>query len=192
MSDVKNLEDMQEILVTSKVLEELFGVGARMVRKLENQGIINKNSHGKYLLIESVKNYILTLKLSRSKAALQSETDGEILDYDSEHAKHEFLKRQITEIKLQLIRGQVHKAEDVEAVMMNMFENFKSKINGMPPKLARELEGKDRFEIQKKLKAETDAALMELSEYSPEKFYSDEHIEADTGTLDILEDENGC
>ena len=54
--------------------------------------------------------------------------DEQELNYDEEHAKHEHVKTQITEIKLKLIQGQVHKAEDVERVMTDMFEKFKSKI----------------------------------------------------------------
>jgi len=97
-------------------------------------------------------------------------------------------KRQITEIKLQLIRGQVHKSEDVEAVMTDMFAKFRSKIESMPTKLAKRLEGEERLVIQKILQEELAAALEELAAYRPQDFYSDEHIDVSDEVLqDLLE-----
>ena len=96
------------------------------------------------------------------------------------------IKRQITEIKLQLIKGQVHKAEDVEAVMTDMFTKFRSKMTALPSKLAKKLEGKQRAEIQRILKEEIDNALVELSNYNAADFYSDEHIDISGDGLNML------
>jgi glyceraldehyde-3-phosphate dehydrogenase/erythrose-4-phosphate dehydrogenase len=115
------------------------------------------------------------------------ENDGEY-DLKDEQAKHEHIKRQISEIKLQLIRGQTHKAEDVEAVMTDMFARFRSQMEALPSILAKQLENRDRLEIQKILKTEIDKALLELASYSPEKFYSDEHIDvSDEAVQELLE-----
>lgn len=178
MAVKKDSEEFEDLTVSSKVLEALFGVKDRTIRDLAEKGIVKRDSHGKYLFWNSAKSYITALKVaSAGKNAAKTYDDENIIDLDEEKARHERLKRQITEIKLQLIKGKVHKAEDVEAVMTNMFEKFKSKITALPSKLAKRLEGKSRADIQNILKAEIDNALTELSSYNPADFYSDEHIE---------------
>lgn len=178
---------MTDIVVTSKQLGTLLGVGDSMVRRLAEQGIAIRQSTGKYLLFESTKNYIALLKAQNAgKGIATSQTDGEIYDLDMERAQHERLKKQITEIKLLLIKGQVHKAEDVAAVMTDIFAKIKSKLSAMPSKLARKLEGKKRTQIQAILTEEINNALLELSSYDPADFYSDEHIEIDGDKLSSL------
>lgn len=183
----KETPNLEEIIVSSKTLEALLGVKDRTIRDLAEKGIIKRDSKGRYLFWESAKGYITALKLANAgKSTQKTDDDGESLDLDEEKAMHEHLKRQITEIKLQLIKGQVHKAEDVEAVMTDMFEKFKSKMTALPSKLAKKLEGKSRTEIQKILKLEIDNALVELASYNPADFYSDEHIEISNEALGSL------
>lgn len=187
MGNVKNETEFNEILVSSKVLEALFGLKSRTIRDLADKGIIKRDSHGKYLLWDSAKGYITFLQvISKSKDRSESISSDGPLDLEVEKAEHERLKKQITEIKLQLIRGQVHKSEDVERVMTDMFARFKSKITAIPAKLARKLEGKKRTEIQAILKKEMDNALRELAAYKPSDFYSDEHIEIHTEDIEAL------
>lgn len=178
MATKKSIEEFEELTVPSKTLEALFCVKDRTIRDLAEKGIIKRDSHGKYLFWNSAKSYIIALKIANAGNRNMKTDDGEgTLDLDEEKAQHEHLKRQITEIKLQLIKGQVHKAKDVEAVMTDMFEKFKSKMTALPSKLAKRLEGKSRTEIQRILKMEIDNALVELASYNPSDFYSDEHIE---------------
>jgi phage terminase Nu1 subunit (DNA packaging protein) len=182
---VENTTELEDILVSSKTLEALFGVADRTVRHLADEGIIKRDSHGKYLLWNSANSYITALKVMNA-GRTNSKTEDEAYNLDLEKAQHEHIKRQITDIKLQLIKGQVHKAEDVEKVMSNMFARFKSKMTALPSKLAPKLEGKPRTEIQKILKKEVDAALTELSSYSPQDFYSDEHIDISDEAISSL------
>lgn len=183
----RNVEDFEELLVSSKVLEALFGVKSRTIRDMADKGIIKRDSHGKYLFWNSAKSYITALKVANAgKGSANTEDDEDAIDIDVEKAQHERLKKQITEIKLQLIKGQVHKSGDVEAVMTDMFERFKSKMTAMPSKLARKLEGKSRADIQLVLKREIDNALVELASYNPADFYSDEHIEIPSEAINSL------
>ena len=183
----KNDADLTEIVVASKVLESLFGLKDRTIRDLADKGIVKRDSHGKYLLWNSAKGYITALKaINAGKNGIKTEDDEQDLDYDREHAAHERVKRQISEIRLQLIKGRVHKAEDVERVMTDMFEKFKSKMNAIPSKMAKKLEGKSRIEIQTMLREEIDGALIELSSYNAQDFYSDEHIEVPADAINAL------
>lgn len=184
---MKKESEFNDILVSSKVLESLFGLKDRSIRNLADKGIIKRDSHGKYLLWESAKSYITFLKVANAGKKRDSAfEDGGQIDLEEEKAQHERLKKQITEIKLQLIKGQVHKSEDVERVITDMFSRFRSKMAALPAKLAKRMEGKKRTEIQVILKKEIDSALAELSDYNPADFYSDEHIEIRDEDIETL------
>ena len=101
----KNTEDISVVTVTSSVLENILGVSDRRVRGLADEGILVRAAKGRYKLMESLKNYILNLKISKSND-IQSK-DPEVLDLDPEKAKHEVLKRQMSELRLHLMEGTV-------------------------------------------------------------------------------------
>lgn len=95
-----------------------------------------------------------------------------------EQYKHEKAKREITEIKLALIKGKVHRSEDVERVMTDMLSTFKSKIRGIPIKLAAQIKSNmNMSQISTLILKEIDNTLLELSAYDPNKFYSSEYTE---------------
>ena len=75
------------------------------------------------------------------------------------------------------MKGEVHKAEDVETVMMDMLVAFKTKIMGIPSKAAPILENRDAAFIKDRLTKEVTEALNELKDYDPKVFYSDEYVE---------------
>lgn len=184
MAEKKGLEDLQDITVSAKVIGEICGIGDRMVRRYADEGVFKRSSHGKYKLFQSTKNYITTLKIAKAgEGGVKSDIDDACYDLDTEKAVHEHLKSLITEIKLQLIKGQVHKSEDVERVVTDMLVRFKSKMQAMPAKLAPMLEQKEKGDIQSLLKTEISFALEELSEYSPSDYYGNEYIDIDDDKL---------
>lgn len=177
MADTQNADDISIVTVSAKIMGEIIGVGDRQVRNLAEEGILVRNSHGKYLLLKSIKNYIMNLKIAKAGEKVTSDFDEEELDLEKEKAKNEHFKAMITEIKLQLIRGEVHKSHDVGAVLTDMFTKFRSKMMALPSTLAPKLEGKGKFEIQEKLKEKIEEALHELADYNPADYYSEEYID---------------
>lgn len=182
------VEDIDSITVSSQILARVFDVKTSRIRQLTADGIVKKESRGNYLLFESIKNYITLLKVKQlsNKSVNEIPTD---LNLNEEKARHEYIKRQISEIRLALIRGQVHKSEDVSAVMTDMFTKFKSKMTAMPTKLAKRLEGKNRVQIQQILDDEINQALTELAAYNPNDFYSDDYVDVTDEQIQALGDE---
>lgn len=178
-----SVEDLEKMLVGSKVLENLFGVSSATVRRLAEQGIVERDSKGKYLFFESLKSYITALKASASSRAISIE--GEDLDYDTVRTRTEYTKGKILELKLHLMEGKVHKAEDVESQVTDMLIRMKSHLEALGSNIARQAEGKSRIEIQRIVDNEVRKALAELSEYKPSDYYSDEHIDV-TNDLEAL------
>ena len=169
--------DIDKLTVSAAVLGQIFGVSDRRIRQMAEEGIIVRVAKGRYNLVESVKNYILSLKLAVDSANDEN-PDGE-LNIDEEKALHERVKRHISELKLQTMKGELHKAADVEKVMTDMLSAFKTRVLNVPSKVAPILEDRDAGYIKDRLTSEMTEVLNELKDYDPKAFYSDEYVEGE-------------
>ena len=120
---------------------------------------------------------ILSLKLAVDSNDSDN-PDGE-LNFEEEKALHERVKRHISEMKLQTMKGELHKADDVRHVMTDMLSSFKTRMMNIPAKVAPVLEDRDAGYIKERLTSEVTEALNELKDYNPADFYSDEYVEGE-------------
>lgn len=170
--------DISAITVNSAALEKIIGVSDRRIRQLAKENIIIRAAKGRYKLMDSITNYILTLKVQMEANNAES-VDGEI-DLEEEKAIHERVKRHISELKLQTMRGELHKSEDVERVMMDMLASIRAKLLSMPTKLAPMLVSRSEIDfVRNTINREVMEALNELKDYNPKEFYSDEYVAED-------------
>ena len=168
--------DISAITVNSATLERILQVSDRRIRQLAEENIIVRVAKGRYRLAESITNYILTLKVALQTGNAQTQ-DGDI-DLEEEKAIHERVKRQISELKLQTMRGELHKSEDVERVMTDMLVSVKTKLLSMPSKLAPVLVSRNDIDtVKKTINYEVLEILNELKDYNPKEFYSDDYVE---------------
>lgn len=176
--------DISAITVNSATLEKIIGVSDRRIRQLAEENTIVRAAKGRYKLMDSIINYILTLKVQMEAGNV--DLDGEI-DLEEEKAIHERVKRHISELKLQVMKGDLHKSKDVERVMTDMLISVKTKLLSMPTKLAPLLVARNDVDyIRAAINKEVFEALNELKDYNPKDFHSDEFIgeeeEEDEGT----------
>ncbi len=170
--------DISAITVNSATLEKIIGVSDRRIRQLAEENIIIRAAKGRYKLMDSISNYILTLKVAIESGNSES-PDGEI-DLEEEKAIHERVKRHISELKLQTMKGDLHKSEDVERVMTDMLVSIKTKLLSMPTKLAPILVSRNDIDfVRNAINREVLDALNELKDYNPKEFYSDDYVESD-------------
>lgn len=180
-NDVKKIDNVEKVTVSSTVLSNLFGLTTRRIRQLENEGVIQKIARGKYSLQDNIKSYITYIKASADLK--ENKTEAGKIDYDEEHALLERRKREKIELELAAMRGTMHYSEDVERVMNDMLSNFKAKILALPSRAAPRLITLSTIaDIQEVLQNEVLDALNEMSQYNPNDFYSDEYV-------DVLDDE---
>ena len=178
MAASKNADDISAVTVNASMLGDIIGVSDRRIRGLAKEGVLVRAAKGRYKLIESLKNYILTLKIANGGDVQAS--DAENLDLDTEKAKHEVIKIQMSELKLRLMEGSVHKSEDVRAVMSDMLVTFRSRLMNHPAKTAPILANMyDTGQIQAYLEREMQEALRELRDYNPKEFYNDDYTDVD-------------
>lgn len=133
--------DIDSLTVSAAVLGNIFGVTDRRIRQMAEEGIIVRAAKGRYNLVDSLKNYILSLKLAVDSNDGDN-PDGE-LNFEEEKALHERVKRHISEMKLQTMKGELHKADDVRHVMTDMLSSFKTRMMNIPAKVAPVLEDRD-------------------------------------------------
>lgn len=170
--------DISAITVNSATLEKILQVSDRRIRQLAEENIIVRVSKGRYRLMESISNYILTLKVSMEAGNSQS-VDVE-LNLDEEKAIHERVKRHISELKLKTMQGELHKSEDVERVMTDMLVSIKSKLLSMPSKLAPMLVARNDIDfIKRTINSEVLEVLNELKDYNAKDFYDDEYVDVE-------------
>lgn len=184
--------DISAITVNSATLEKIIGVSDRRIRQLAEEGIIVRTAKGRYKLMESARNYILFLKVS-IEASGADLPDGK-LDLEEEKAIHERVKRQISELKLLTMRGELHKSLDVERVMTDMLVSVKAKLLSMPTKLAPLLVARENADyIRALINKEVLEALNELKDYNPKEFYSGEFVagENDEDEMEEYDEDEG-
>lgn len=175
--DLMKTKDISSVTVSASVLAEMMGVGDRRIRQLADEGILVRAAKGRYNLKDSMKNYILTLKI----AAENGEDPESELNLDEVKAQHEKVKMHITQLKLALMQGEVHKSSDVEHVMKDMLSSFRARILNVPAKLAPLLVMRDNPDwIREVITKEIIEVLGELKNYDPKDFYSEDYIDTDS------------
>lgn len=165
-------------IVNSVTLGDIWGITDRRVRKLAEEGVIEAVSRGKYDLASCTKRYCAYL---RQAAESSEDKKNAKLDYDTEKALHEKIKREKSELQLKVMRGELHKAEDVDFVMTDMITKAKMKLLAIPSKAADLVIGrKDINSIENIIQKMIEEALVELSDYNSDLFKNDEVIEDDS------------
>lgn len=183
MNSKDTLEDIGTVVVSSKVLADIIQVSDRRIRQLADEGILVRSRQGRYLLKDSLRNYIVNLKVENNmkqsgKPTPEASLD-EISDLNTEKACHEHIKRQISELKLAVMKGKLYEEGNVEEVLNDMLTSFKQKLLGVPAKLSSLLENRDKKTINQILTDEMHSVLVELSNYNPEDFLSDLYIDVE-------------
>ncbi len=162
---------IKQITVTQSNLAKTIGISTARICKLAKEGTIVRDDDdpsGGVFLYDSLVNYWLRTGLS------DVTSDEEDIDYMSERAKHERVKRQFAELKLAKAEARLYDARTVELVLTEMLSNLRTQLLGLPSKLAPALEGKNKNEIYEYMTREIEDKLSELSEYAPEMFTKEE------------------
>ena len=163
----------QIMLVNQTELAECLGVTPRRVRDMLQEGFFQFKDGRKYNLAPCIKEYI-AYKLKPTNGV------GEI-DLEKEKAEHERAKKEISQLKLRKMKGEVHEAVYVELYWNEMLLNFANKLETIPSKIAVQVVGEtDVQRIIKLLDDSIEEALNELARYDPSQIesstddYSDE------------------
>lgn len=171
-------EKMDVTIVNSVTLGDRWGITDRRVRQLKDEGVIEEVARGKYNFFECNKRYITFLRQAAETGCDKKQAK---LDKDEQQAMHEKVKREKSELQLKIMKGELHKSEDVEMVMTDMIANAKSKLLGIPSKAAPMVMGyKEIPKVQAVLQRLIEESLIDLSDYTTELFKNDDVLKDDS------------
>lgn len=160
----KELDEKLKI-VTSAQISKILGFTTARIRQLENDGALVKISHGKFDLAASIQRYVEYIR--------EQEISDEELDLNRERTLLTRANREKVELELQIMRGELHRSDDVKRVMNDMLSAFRARCISIPSKAAPRLISQTEIPvIQDIIKKEVYEALAELSEYDSHRFYS--------------------
>lgn len=126
-------DNLDNTIVNSITLATILGITDRRVRQLVQEGIIDAKARGKYELVKTIQQYCNYL---RQKSEVDSNKLGSKIDYENERALHEKVKREKADLQLKVMKGELHRAIDLEMVVTDMITKTKIKILGIPAKAA--------------------------------------------------------
>ncbi len=187
MAEKKNLQSTQTIA-------KLFGITTRMVEYLKTEGIIQGEGKPiKYDLMPTVQAYIQHLReKANGKIKPCDDQQNESAKLEAE-ARYKQAKAEMAELQLQELKGEMHRAGDVEEIMTNHVFAIRSALLALPNQLAVSVTGiSDISEAADIIKKEVYHLLHTLSQYE----YDETVYKAKVGerikwkNQEVLEDED--
>ncbi|MBG9548398.1 hypothetical protein [Cytobacillus firmus] len=166
-------------IVTTKEFSEILGVTTRRIQQLADAGALIRVGRGQFDCPGSIKRYM--------EYQIDKVTPDEELDNSVETALWTKARREKTELEVKIIKGELHRSEDVKRVMNDMLMAFRQRTLSLPTKMAPQLIMlEDLAVIKDILKLSVIELLNELKDYDPTVFYE---ISKDKMFLDDEEDE---
>lgn len=169
--------ELNQATTTQAKLARYLELSKPRINQLIDEKVVVRDEtdpKGKVLAFDSVRNYYLSQK---------SDSDGSV-NFWKEKGLHERAKRQLAELKLQMQRGELYEASVVESVMIEHLTNFRTKLLGLPAKIAASLPADIRGEVYDRMTREIENCLDELT-----KNYKDADLKSNVELETEKEDE---
>ena len=170
------MEENEKLYVDAKYVANVFGVTVRRVQQLTQDGVLTTEQVGgrrKYDLAQSIQNYVMYWK---NKATGNEKTKKDAANESDKLAAEVRLKNakaETAELELEELRGTLHSAEDVEAVMTDHILLLRSMILALPGRLAVDVcSAATPTQAADIIKQECYAMLNQLAdyEYNPDEY----------------------
>ena len=130
--------------VSPAVLAQLFDCDESMIRYLAKKGIVIKSGHGKYIVSQSVRNYIRHL---RGVAAGRGGEEKQIT-LTSERARYAKEQADAVALKNSILRGEMVDASSVQKKWASIFSAIRSGILAITSELPSLLVHLTRHDIE--------------------------------------------
>ena len=160
----------------TKVIAQLFNLSVRRVQQLVQDGTletIKTPSGRRFDLIPTIQRYI---KFLQDKATGRDKVEKDLKaesDKLAAEARLKTAKADVAEMELKELSGELHRAEDVEAVMTDHILLLRSMILALPGRLAVDVtNAKTPAEAAETIRAECYTMLNQLAayEYDPDEY----------------------
>lgn len=179
-------------MVDAKAVALMFGLTVRRIQQLTQDGVLETELVGKtrkYDRDKTVQTYITYLQdKATGRAQSQSDVENESRKLAAEADLKE-AKAAIEKTKLAELEGQMHRSEDVEAVITDLVLEIRSLITALPGRLAMDTARIQTAEEESiRIRDEVNDILEALSNYryDPDKFRK--RVKAREGAEEVAEE----
>jgi phage terminase Nu1 subunit (DNA packaging protein) len=158
---------MAENLQSSQVIAKIFGVSTRRVEQLKTEGVIKgQGKPTKYDLLPTIQAYIKYLS-DKANGREKKETDAQLeTEKLTAEKRIKMAKAEMAELELKEMRGELHRASDVEAITTDHVLYLRSMLMALPGKLAVDVAAINSApECADRIKREINSVLDSLANY---------------------------
>ncbi|MBY0088106.1 hypothetical protein [Brevibacillus brevis] len=166
------IDQLQNREISTSELALIVGKSPQWIRQLTRENVLAQVGRGKYSLGEAIQAYI--------KHVEGESSDGKV-SFRDEKAEHERIKKEIAQLELDEMRGNLHTTQDVQEAWADLIVEFRKRLMALPPRLAAQFAFiSDEKKIKLLLTEEITTALHALAQYDPaaEGAGDDEQTEA--------------
>ena len=154
-------------LKSKQAIAKFLGVSPRTIERWKEEGIIQSEGNPpKYDLALTVQSCIKHLSdKARGREKKKSDSENESAKLEAE-VRLKTAKAEIAELELKELKGELHRAKDVEDITTDHVLMIRSLLMGLPNKLAVDLAAaSSAAEASERIKKEIYSILDELSRY---------------------------
>jgi phage terminase Nu1 subunit (DNA packaging protein) len=152
---------LHEKVIMTNQLAAIVGKTSRWINQLSREGVFKQVGRGKFILGQSIQDYIEHLLGGK-----EDDKKPKLIDYKTEHER---AKAEKAALELELLKDNLHKADDVERLLSNLILTTKSRLLGVPSRIATECEQESAEVVESIVRREIETALASLAKYTPDK-----------------------
>lgn len=161
----RNKIDVTEIEISTSELAAIVGKTSRWIRQLTSEKVLQQSSRGKFIIGGAIQAYILHVSGG-------AKDDGKPT-YTDHKTEHERIKAEKAALELEEMKGNLHAASDVEKLLSDLILTTKSRILGVPSRIATECDKEPAEVIETIVRRELETALSALARYTPNQIGGD-------------------
>lgn len=152
---------LHEREVSTSELAAIVGKTARWINQLSREKVLTQEGRGKFILGKAVQDYI-----EHASGGKEEDKKPRLIDFKTEHEK---TKAEKAKLELELLKGNLHAAADVEKLLSDLILTTKSRLLGVPSRIATECENEPANVVEDIVRREIETALSALAKYTPDK-----------------------
>lgn len=173
-----NTKPPESVICGVMPLSKMLGVTKQQIGNLVENGVVVKAGRGKYDAVQSVANYINSM---RDREELRNKKPEEIkFMVEVQKLEHEKFKTRKTQLQVMQQEGVLHHADDVKAIWNNIIVAAKSRLLAIGVKVSPQIAGEtDSALIKDTIDREVREALHEIKEYDANVFLENYTVAAD-------------
>jgi len=153
--------------VSAAVIAKALNMTERRVRQLRQEGVFPRESHGRYDLARCILYHHHYLQKQLRQRNGTGEDGSEAGGLTAERERRLRVQRERDEIRLAKERGALIPIETYRREFSEICSIIRDKLLGLPRRLAPDLEGKSRTEIETALDFQFRLALTSLADEQP-------------------------